>query len=158
MENKKQVVSIRLSNYDLVKVKEIARQVRARESEIYRFAIKSMLTRLAPLHDGSLCGKELLPMVIEICSELTNSFDIDLKILDEMINKGVEHPHQRVEKDDLQLLMMLGMPEQYIYLKLKNLVKHPLEPIGMSSAVRQYLFEKYGNTRVVRKGCEVVPI
>jgi len=141
--HKKQVVSMRLNAADLGRVKEIARRLKVRESDVYRFAIKTTLGKLAPFYDGEMRGKDLLPIFIEMCAELTTYFDLDTDNLDRLINGDLVDPAKRVEKDDIRLLSMLGMPEQYIYLKLRELANKPMEHKGMSSMVRQYLYDKY---------------
>jgi hypothetical protein len=142
-KHKKQVVSMRLNATDLGRVKEIARRLKVRESDVYRFAIKTTLTKLAPFYDVEMRGKDLLPIFIEMCSELTGYFDLDAESLDRLINGDLVDPGKRVEKDDIRLLSMLGMPEQYIYIKLRELGSKPVEHQGMSALVRQYLSEKY---------------
>lgn len=143
--HKKQVVSMRLNGADLTRVKEIAKRLKVRESDVYRFAIKTTLTKLSPFYDVEMRGKDLLPIFIEMCAELTTYFDLDTESLDRLINGDLSDPHKRVEKDDIRLLSMLGMPEQYVYLKLRELANKPVEHKGMSSLVRQYLYEKYSH-------------
>lgn len=142
-KHKKQVVSMRLNATDLGRIKEIARRLKVRESDVYRFAIKTTLTKLAPFYDTEMRGKDLLPIFIEICAELTGYFDLDTDSLDRLINGDLSDPGKRVDKDDIRLLSMLGMPEQYIYVKLRELANKPVEHKGTSALVRQYLFEKY---------------
>lgn len=144
-KHKKQVVSMRLNSTDLGRVKEIARRLKVRESDVYRFAIKTTLSKLAPFYDVEMRGKDLLPIFIEMCAELTGYFDLDADSLDRLINGDLVDPCKRVEKDDIRLLSMLGMPEQYIYIKLRELGSKPVEHKGMSTLVRQYLYDKYSH-------------
>jgi hypothetical protein len=155
MENhKKQVVSMRLNGTDLGRVKEIARRLKVRESDIYRFAIKTTLTKLAPFYDAEMRGKDLLPIFIELCAELTGYFDLDAESLDRLINGDLSDPGKRVEKDDIRLLSMLGMPEQYLYLKLRELANKPVEHKGMPALLRQYLYEKYSHKEPLLEAAE----
>lgn len=145
--NNKQLVSVRLNGVDLSRVKHIAQRLRVRESDVIRFAIKSMLTKLAPLHDGQLAGSDLLPAFIELGAELTSYFELDSAQLGAIINDNVHGAHKRVDAEDIALLAMLSLPEHYLYIKLRELSKLPVETAGVSASLRQYLYEKY--TRLV---------
>lgn len=145
--NNKQLVSVRLNGVDLSRVKHIAQRLRVRESDVIRFAIKSMLAKLAPLHDGQLAGSDLLPAFIELGAELTSYFELDSAQLGAIINENVHGAHKRVDAEDIALLAMLSLPEHYLYLKLRELSKLPVEAAGVTASLRQYLYEKY--TRLV---------
>lgn len=143
-KQKKQVVSMRLNTTDLGRIKEIARRLRVRESDVYRFAIKTTLTKLAPFYDIEMRGgRDLLPIFVEMCAELTSYFELDADSLDRLINGELVDPGKRVAKDDIRLLSMLGMPEQYLHLKLRELAQKPVEHTGMSTLIQQYFQEKY---------------
>jgi hypothetical protein len=139
----KQLVSVRLTTTDLVRIKRIAVRLGVRDSDVIRFALKTMLSKLAPLHNESLSGKDLLPVFVELGAELTDYFEIDSAQLDGIINNGIADASKRVQPEDLQLLCMAGMPEHYMYARLRELVKTPIESIGVAAALRLYLYEKY---------------
>lgn len=143
MDNRKQVVSVRLRAADLAKVKEIARRVRVRESDVYRFALRSTLDRLAPVYDPDMRGNQLLPIFIDLCLELASYFELDTERLDALINGDLDDGERRLERDDIRLLSMLGTSEQYAYVKFRELSKLPVETTGLSSMVMDYLREKY---------------
>jgi predicted DNA binding CopG/RHH family protein len=56
-ESRKRAVSLRVSDADLRKVKKLATRLGARDSDVIRFALKTMLTRLAPLCDQNVRGR-----------------------------------------------------------------------------------------------------
>ena len=143
VDDKKQNVSVRLGVSDLQKIKEVAKRLRVRESDVFRFAIKATLTKLIPLHDHTVKGSNLVPAFIECGTELANYFDLDAHRLDAIINDGVEDPTELVESDDIELLAMAGIKENFIYLKLKDLAARQSTPMGPSSLLRQHLYEKY---------------
>ena len=149
-EDKKQNVSVRLNVSDLHKIKDIAKRLHVRESDVFRFAIKATLTKLIPLHDGNVKGRDLVPAFIEYGPELTNYFDLDVHRLDAVINQGVDDLLARVDYDDIELIAMAGIKENYIYMKLKDLANRQTAPMGPSSLLRQHLYEKYmhGESRV----------
>lgn len=141
--NNKQLVSIRLSRSDFSKIKHIARRLGVRDSDVIRFAIRSTLGRLGPLHDTNLGGRDLLPVFVELGGELTTYFEIDSSQLDVIINDGIEHDAHRVASDDIKLLTMAAMPEHYIYLRLKEVAGDSIDTLGVNAALRQYLYDKY---------------
>ena len=134
IESRKQAVSIRLNAADVRKMKKLALRLGARESDVVRFAIKCMLTRLGPLYDSDVKGRNLVPVFVESGSELLRFFDLDSNRLESIINDGVE-ASKRVERDDIALLALSGAQEPYAALMLNELSSAP--------SVRQYLYEKY---------------
>lgn len=141
--NNKQLVSVRLNGVDHARIKYIAQRLRVRESDVIRFAIKSMLVKLAPLHDGQLAGSDLLPAFIELGAELTSYFELDSAQLGAILNENVHDARKRVDAEDIALLSMLSLPEHYLYIKLRELSKLPVEAAGVSASLRQYLYDKY---------------
>jgi hypothetical protein len=142
LENKKQNVSIRMNVSDLRKIKDIARRLNVRESDVFRYAIKSSLAKLAPLHDWEVTGSDLLPVFIECGTEIANYFDLDVAQLDSLINGNGEDAEKCVDRDDLDLLVMLARHEQYVFQKLKASVDNP-ENSGALSLLKRHLYEKY---------------
>jgi hypothetical protein len=107
-EGRKQAVSLRASTADLRKVKMLAQRLGARDSDVIRFAVKTMLASLAPLCDQSLHGRALLPVFIEAGSDFFHHFDLDTARLEEIVNDGVSKA-QEVDPDDLKLIAMAGI-------------------------------------------------
>ena len=143
--DKKRIVSLRVSVSDLERVKSIARRLHTRESKVFRYAIKSALAKLAPLHDAELCGRALMPVFIEYGPELTSYFDLDSTRLETVINGGVIDTEAWVPAEDIELLALSGMPERYIYNRVRELTRKPLRPMGVSASLREYLSDKYIN-------------
>jgi hypothetical protein len=148
IEGRKQAISLRLSTADLGKVKKLAQRLGARDSDIMRFALKTMLARLAPLCDCSLHGRALLPVFIEAGSELLHHFDLDTARLQEIVNDGVSKA-QEVDPDDLKLIAMVGIQQTYAKLRLNKMTPALAneQPANMEDALsgrlRGYLYSKY---------------
>src|SRR5579883_3683073 len=96
IESRKQAVSIRMSPADLQKVKDLARRLGARDSDVIRFAVKTMLGRLAPLFDPHSRGRALVPALVEAGTEFLRFFELDCGRLDALINQEVSDPEKRV--------------------------------------------------------------
>ena len=141
--DKKRLVSIRVRGHDVDRIREIGRRIGVRESDMFRFAIRMLLTRFAPLRNGELVGRELLPLLMEFGTELAHYFEMDAERLAWIVNQGIEDPDKRVDSRDIELLIMSTMPESYAYLRLRELTDQVVEPNGVSSMVRRYIFEKY---------------
>jgi hypothetical protein len=148
IEARKQAVSLRVNAADLHKIKMLAQRLRARDSDIIRFAVKTMLARLAPLCDRSLHGRALLPVFIEAGSDFFHHFDLDTARLEEIVNDGVNKA-QEVEPDDLKLIVMAGTQEAYAKLRLNKMTpalanERPANMEGaLSGRLRGYLYSKY---------------
>lgn len=145
VESRKQAVSIRMNSADVRKVKKLAQRIGVRDSDVIRFAVKVMLTRLGPLYDGEAKGRNLVPVFVESGAELLRFFDLDAPRLDAIINDGVE-TGKRVDRSDIALLALAGSQEPYAALMLSELdqrERHAMTPGELSGSVRQYLYDKY---------------
>lgn len=151
IESRKQAVSIRMNTSDVRKVKRLAQRLGVRDSDIIRFAVKSMLGRLGPLYDPEVRGRKLVPVFVEFGTELLRFFDVDGAKLEAIVNDGVE-PAKRVDRDDIALLALTGAQQPYAALKLSELNQQdsPADSGDLSSSLRQYLYDKY----VYRNGTE----
>jgi hypothetical protein len=141
--NNKQLVSLRLSRSDLTRIKRVAVRLGVRESEVMRFAIRAILARLAPLHDGQHVGHELLPVFVELGQELSSHFDLDSTRLEAIINDRAADPSQRVAPEDIKLLAMSTAPAHYQHARLRELTVAPFEAADTRDALGRYLYEKY---------------
>ena len=145
VENRKQAISIRMNSADVRKVKKLSQRLGVRDSDVIRFAVKCMLTRLAPLYDPEVRGRNLVPVFVESGAELLRFFDLDAARLDAIINDQVEAA-RRVERDDIALLALTGGQEPYAALLLSELNGEDRSggaPAELVSSLRQYLYDKY---------------
>lgn len=159
-DSRKQAVSIRMSLSDIRHIKHLAKRLGTRESDVIRFAIKTMLEALAPLQDPKASGRSLVPVFMEAGAELMRHFELDASTLAAIINDGAEDG-QRVEPDDIQLIALSGTPRSHLHLRIPGLRPQPTGtgPDGVHHAVngsghhgegdtlekslRRYLYEKY---------------
>jgi len=142
---RKQAVSIRMNGGDVRKVKKLAARLGVRDSDVIRFAVKSMLAKLGPLYDSEVNGRNLLPVFVESGGELLRFFDIDASKLEAIINGDV-HSERRVDRDDIALLALTSMQEPYAALKLSELerIERPHKTAAeLLESLRQYLYAKY---------------
>jgi hypothetical protein len=142
LDHRKQAVSIRLGDSDLRNVKRIAKRLEVRDSDIIRFAIKSMLSRIAPLCDEAITGRNLVPVLVESGDELIRYFELDTYRLDSIINAHAEE-FMRVERDDIALLALNGLREQYLLMRLQDSNGAPNDEAGHARSLRAYLYDKY---------------
>jgi len=145
IESRKQAVSIRMNSADIRKVKKLAQRLGVRDSDVVRFAVKSMLARLGPLYDPEVKGRNLVPVFVESGAELLRYFDLDASRLEAIINDGVD-ALKRVERDDIALLALTGAQEPYAALMLSELNRDERRKSRtgeLSDSLRQYLYEKY---------------
>jgi hypothetical protein len=149
MEMRKQAVSIRMSASDVRSVKRLAKRLGVRDSDVIRYAVKAMVSKLAPLHDASARGRSLVPVFVESGSDLFRHFDLDAMRLDVIINEGADEG-TRVDQEDIQLIAMNGVQRSYIKLRLgsigagKNAEREPLpDNEQLERSLREYLYNKY---------------
>jgi hypothetical protein len=145
IESRKQAVSIRMNSTDVRKVKKVANRLGVRDSDVIRFAVKSMLAKLGPLYDPEAHGRNLVPVFVESGAELLRFFEIDASRLEAIINGGVDI-ERRVDRDDIALLALTGSQEPYAALKLSELdrtERRERTAAELSESLRQYLYAKY---------------
>ncbi len=139
---------------DVRKVKKLAQRLGVRDSDVIRFAVKSMLARLAPLYDPEVRGRNLVPVFVESGGELLRFFELDAMRLEAMINEGAD-VGRRVDRDDIELLALTGGQTPYAALKLSELNRggdhDNTDARQLAASMRQYLYDKY----VFRPGVEV---
>ena len=148
MTSRKSAVSVRMGVADLVKMKAIAKRLGVRDSDVFRYAVKSLLAQLSPLVDPSASGRHLLPAFVEAGPGLLRYFDLDATRLIEIVNAGVDNPELLVAADDLTLLSMAGSQDSYSLMKLGELINAgsappPPEKEDLIDVLRDYLYEKY---------------
>ncbi len=139
----KRSVSFRIDEIDFHKIKAITKRLRARESELFRFAIKLTLDKLALLSDEELKGVDVMPVFVECGSDIATHFNLDSTRIEDIINYDLDDEEKRVDDEDIGLLAMSAMPERYLSRKLKTLIDEPVSEAGVADALREYLNNKY---------------
>lgn len=142
VDQRKQAVSIRLGEGDVRNIKRVAQRLGVRDSDIIRYAIKTMLSRISPLCDEAIRGRNLVPLLVESGDELIRYFELDAYRLDSIINEQAEGA-SRVDRDDIALLAMSGLREQYLMMRLKDGNGEPPEVATAGRSLRNYLYDKY---------------
>lgn len=152
METRKRAVSVRMSVNDMRNVQLLAKRLAVRDSEVIRFAVKIMLSKLAPLYDMTTRGRNLVPVFVESGPDIFRYLELDAARLDAIINEGVAD-EARVTHDDIQLIAMSGIQQSYAKLRLTRIsggkstvvrqeaTAVPQEELG--NTLRTYLYEKY---------------
>jgi hypothetical protein len=152
-EGRKRAVSLRISVADIRKIKLLAQRLDARDSDVIRFAVKSMLTRFASLCDHEVHGRALLPALIDAGGEFFHHFDLDESRLTEIVNAGVSKA-QEVESDDLKLIAMAAMQQGLVKVRLHKTAKlgsggrTPDLDETLAGNLRGYLYSKYVDREV----------
>jgi hypothetical protein len=131
-----------LGESDIRNIKRAAKRLGVRDSEIIRFAIKSTLHRIAPLCDAGFRGRNLVPVLVESGEELIRYFELDAHHLEAIINGNVEAARQ-VERDDIALLAMGGLRDEYLLMRMTDDVGAGGDASREPRSLRGYLYDKY---------------
>ncbi|HTW74439.1 MAG TPA: hypothetical protein VMD56_05900 [Steroidobacteraceae bacterium] len=170
IDSRKQAVSIRMNRGDVRNIKRLAERLGARDSDVIRFAIKLMLSKLSLLQDPAVRGRSLVPVFLEVGPDLMRHFELDVARLASIINDGVDAA-QGVDPGDIQLLAMHGLQRSYLKLRVASFrrvraglnggaaspensngahagPRHADGPVAMEDdaveqSLRQYLYDKY---------------
>lgn len=119
-DSRKQAISIRMNRSDVRNVKRLAERLGARDSDVIRFAIKLMLSRLALLQDPAIRGRNLIPVFIEAGPELLRHFELDASKLASIINDGVDEA-RLVDRGDIELIAMNALQRSYLKYRMAGL-------------------------------------
>lgn len=106
LDDKKNIVSIRLNNSDRDAMRVTAARLLVRESELYRFAVHHLLSRLQQLYDNTFTGSDLLPLFLEFRDELNSELGLKKHQLFEILNGRTANPEKFVAMTDVELLLL----------------------------------------------------
>jgi len=140
MTDRKQIVSMRLTGDDRNAIQSIATRLLVRESDIYRFAINQLLTRLEKLLDSSCRGIELLPLFLELREELNYNLGFKKSQLYKIINFKELDPENLVPMDDIELLIL---PHHVVRNRLAKLHQTTEQNIDTDAWLKLYFEQKY---------------
>lgn len=141
-DERKNIVSIRLSNSDRIAVRSMAGRLFVRESKLYRFAINYLLHRLQTLNDDSCSGSDLLLLFLEFKDDLTTNLELKKHQLFKIFNGRNTLPEKFVAMADIELLLM---PDHAVRQRLQ-LTSEALR-FKHANAVewlKAYFIDKYG--------------
>ena len=102
---KKHVVSIRLTNSDRGGIQSLSSRLFIRESDLYRFAVNSLIDRMSLLNDDSNRGSDLLPLFVNLRTEINQHLNLSKEQLYKIINAGNADPDKLVPMEDVELLI-----------------------------------------------------
>jgi len=139
--DKKHIVSMRLNNADRFAMRSTAVRLFVRESELYRFAICHLLSRLDKLHDESYTGSDLLPLFLEFREELNIHLGLKKHQLFKIFNGKSTNPDKFVAMVDIELLLM---PHHAVRQRLQQIPEAQDDRQDDTNAwLRHYLSKKY---------------
>lgn len=144
MANKKNI-SVRLGIGDLRRIKEIALRLEVKESDIFRFAVKSLSSRLMPMINRQLKGVPMLVALLESGEELLRYFEFDAYHLDKLINGELENEEEAraVAEEDIELLAIGIVNAEYVADQMSNRLGVEVDPAVAFDAMHEYLMNKY---------------
>ena len=143
METKKKNVSLRMSPNDIDKIRHIADRLGVKESDVLRFSVKQMLTRLAPFQEDSYHGVDLMPALLEVGQDMVRFFELGVEQLNEIVNQGIAESGRCIDPEDLKLLALSSANGKYARLKLSG--ESHIE-VSDEEGFRDYFLEKYFRT------------
>lgn len=141
IDDKKQIVSIRLNHSVRMAVRLTAARLSVRESELYRFAVCHLLNRLNKLHDDSCVGSDLLPLFIAFRNELNSQLGLKKHQLFKIFNGKNPDPQKFVSMSDIELLLL---PQHAVRQRLQQMSEAISQRrVDTNLWLFEYLREKY---------------
>lgn len=140
MRDAKQMISVRIVESDRMAVQALATRLFVRESDIYRFAINHLFSRLDCLLDTNCSGYDLLLALVEIRNELHHTLGLKKHQLEKIVNNSSCSPEKYVAMSDIELLLM---PPHLLKQYLIRLHAMPIDKHDLDSWLKEYLTNKY---------------
>lgn len=140
MNDRKHIVSMRLTDDDRSAIQSIAKRLLVREADIYRFAVNQILARLERLLDTSCRGAELLPLFLELREELNYNLGFKKTQLYNIINNKELAPENQVSMADIELLIL---PHHVVRSRLMKIHQTAEKNIDTNAWLQLYFEQKY---------------
>jgi hypothetical protein len=142
-DNKKKVVSIRIHDSDHNKIKLVAKRLQVRESDIFRYAIKSLLKKTLPLQHDRPRQDEVIAMLVDLVQELTYYLGLDTEHMQSVIAEVTNRHINELDDEDIELLVLSGIPDRNYLSRLQQVTDISNQDYDPGVALRNYLLEKY---------------
>ena len=141
LDDKKNIVSIRLSNSDRDAMRVTAARLLVRESELYRFAVHHLLNRLQRFYDNNFTDSDLLPLFLEFREELNTELGLKKHQLFEIFNGRTADPEKFVAMCDVELLLLPQHTVRQRLHQINETMEHRHADTGIW--LKSYLYAKY---------------
>ncbi len=140
MNERKNIVSMRLTDADRQAIQSIAERLYIRESDVYRFAVKQLLANMEVLLTSSHSGCDLLPLLLELREELIHHLGLKKNQLYNILNSGETKPEKYVSMSDVELLTL---SKASLRQQLMHIHEPPEKNIDTDLWLKLYFSEKY---------------
>lgn len=139
--NKKNI-SVRLSESDLRRLKDISSRLNIKDSDLFRFSVKLTLSRMMPLLRQDMKGIEVLLTMLDTGGDLLRYFEFDSHQIDKIVNSNVD-PDKRVSMDDIDLVAIATLNQNYLATQLTEMGEMQSAGENPIVVLRRYLYKKY---------------
>ena len=153
-DNSKRSISVRINTSDYGRIKAIARRLKIREPEVFRFVLRAGLADIAPLSHTRSSIEDLLSMFATRGRELIEHFKLNARRLNQILNGEDSAVGARIDQADLELLAMSNLPDYMLVLRLQELTGRSVEPAHVHTELCRYLTQKY----LIPKASQVDPV
>ncbi|MGH1471304.1 MAG: hypothetical protein ACRBCS_08930 [Cellvibrionaceae bacterium] len=143
MSIKKRNVSVRLSESDIKKMKGIADRFGVKESELFRYAVKSVLTKLMPFNDKNLRGADLVPAWLESGQDILTYFPMDAEQIENIFNFDINEKEKKIEQGDIDLIVLSNLNEKFVVKRLSEICDMNIGHSDVQRVLHKYIYDKY---------------
>lgn len=125
IDDSKRSVSFRLKTSDYGCIKTIARRKKMRESDVFRYLLRSSLNAMSPLYGSNTVNSEIMR---------------DLSAIEQLSNADI----RRLDSSDLELLALAVQPLRFLARRLSELTGASVDTKNVITELHNYLQQKYG--------------
>ncbi|MDH5570784.1 MAG: hypothetical protein OEY89_03400 [Gammaproteobacteria bacterium] len=138
-------ISVRLSDNDLLKLKGIAQRLDVNNSEVIRYAIKTIINKLIVLSGtgAQVDTQALILALIENCNDLNRYFNFDSDKFEKILDYSDSNISIALEKQDIELLSLCGMSDEAIQKRFQRITGIVNNEDITSTQLKEFLINKY---------------
>lgn len=141
MGNKKNI-SVRLTDSDLRSLKSLSTRLDIKESDLFRYAVKTAMHKVMPLLHRDLAGPEFLMALLDCGEEMLKHFEFDTHQLGKIVNSDQSQQIQ-VSVEDIELVAIAAVNEAYLVKRLIELGQDVPSKDFAYECLQSYIKDKY---------------
>lgn len=141
MSNKKNI-SVRLSESDLRRLKDVASRLGVKDSSLFRLSVRMMLSRMMPLLKQDMKGIDVLLTILDAGGEMLRYFEFDSHQIDKIVNSD-DGESCRIAMEDIDLVAIAMLNPSYLKTQLIEMAEMDSPGQNAITVLRDYLYRKY---------------
>ena len=143
VDDARRSISVRIRVAELGRLRALAKRLRTRESNIFRYVLRIGLARLTNVLDGAIDPAQRCRLLVQLVAEFAGDFGMDARACVALLNSTGEEPLGEFSLDDLDLIDLSATHPRVVQEHLAGLRGGRVPPENLAVALSEYLNAKY---------------